>query len=152
MSAISNHLELHRNFENVCPSELQLKKENISTLEASPLDLSIIIENKKLKTQLYDERDGFLFSIVLMPHLDSNIPSDIYYASIGSEILKFARSTSDINTFLTLFSCLLRKMQQQESKHRPITYMLNKLFGKLSTVFNVFAEAATNFIKLFSLP
>lgn len=27
--AISNHLELDRNVKNICPSDLQLKKENI---------------------------------------------------------------------------------------------------------------------------
>ena len=75
---MNDHLELERNFKNTYPSELQLKKENISTSEASILDNP--------------------FSIVSVPHLDSNIPSN--YASIGSEILRLvSRTTSDINTF-----------------------------------------------------
>ena len=43
--------------------------------------------------------------------LDSNIPLSIDYASIVSEILKFARTASDINTFATLSNHLLKRMQ-----------------------------------------
>ena len=99
---MNSHLELNRNFKNICPPELQLKKENISTSGASFLDLSIIIENNKFKIQLYDKRYAFPFSIVGMPHLDSYITSNIYNASIASEILRFARTTLDINTFATI--------------------------------------------------
>ena len=82
-----------------------------------------------------------------MPHMNSNIPSNIYYASIDS-----SRTTSDINTFITLSNCLLKRIQKQGSKHKSITSILNKIFGKHFTVFNVSADTAANFIKLFSLP
>ena len=104
--AIKEHLEFDRNFKNIYSSELKLKKKNISTSKASFLDLSMIIQNKKFKTQLYKKRYVFPSSIVHMPHLDSNIPSNIYYASIGFKVLRFARNSSDINTFLTLSNCL----------------------------------------------
>ena len=58
------------------------------------------------------------FPIVRMQHLDSNIPWNICYASIGSKILRFARTTLDINTFITLCNCFLKTMQKQENKHR----------------------------------
>ena len=67
--------------------------------------------------QLYDRRDGIPFYIAFMPHLDSNIPSNIYYTSIGSKISRFAKTTSDINTFTKLSSCLLKKMQKQTKKY-----------------------------------
>ena len=35
LCAINDHLEFDRNFKNTFPSELQIKKENISTSEAS---------------------------------------------------------------------------------------------------------------------
>ena len=112
----------------------------------------MIIQNKKFKTQLYKKRYVFPSSIVHMPHLDSNIPSNIYYASIGFKVLRFDRNSSDINTFLTLSNCLWKRMQKQGSKHRSIIYMLSKIFGKNFTVFNVFADRAANFIQSFSLP
>ena len=59
--AINNHLEFDRNFKNIYPSELHLKKDNISACKASFLDLSIIIENQKFKNQIYDKTDAFPF-------------------------------------------------------------------------------------------
>ena len=113
MWVINNHLEFNRNFKNIYLSELQLKKEEILTSEVSGLDFYIIVENKKFKTQPYDKRDVFFFStIVRMPHLDSKIPSNIYYESIGSETLRFVRNTSDVNTFVTLSNLILKRTQK----------------------------------------
>ena len=70
--AINDNLEFDRNSENIYSSELQLKKENNSTSEISFLDLYVIIEDKKFKTQLYDKRDAFPFCIVHMSQMDSN--------------------------------------------------------------------------------
>ena len=97
----------------------------------------------------------FLCSYVPVPmflcsYLDSNIPLNIYYASIVSG--RFARTTSDINTFVTLSHRLLKKIQKQQSKHRAIRSLLNGIFGKYVTLFDIFADAAAHFIKFFSLP
>ena len=109
----NDHLEFVRNFnKNIYPSELQLQEENISTSEATFLNFSIIIGNKEFKTQLYDKRDTVTFFIVCMQNLDSNILSNVYYASICSEILRFDRATSDMNTFVTLPNLLLKRMQK----------------------------------------
>ena len=53
------------------------KTENTGNSEASFLEFSVITENKKFKTQLYDKRDAVPSPAVYMPHLDSNIPSNI---------------------------------------------------------------------------
>ena len=90
--------------------------------------------------------------IVRIPHSDSNVLSNIYYASIGSETLRFPRNSSGINTFLTLFSRLLKRMQKQGSKHITIRSVLNKIFRKHFTDFNVFADTLANFIKFSSSP
>ena len=73
-----------------------------------------------------------------MRHLDSSIPSNIYYTSIGSKIPRFDRTASDSNTFIRLSNQLLKRMQKQGSKHRSIIFMLNKRIGKHYNVFNVF--------------
>ena len=86
-----------------------------------------------------------------MPHVDSNIRSNIYYVSIDPEIFRFARNTSDINAFVALFNRLFERMQKQGSKHRSIISKLNKIFSKGLTIFDVSVEKGKNFIKLFSL-
>ena len=83
-----------------------------------------------IREMLYDKRDAFPFSIVRMFHSSINIPSDIYYSGIGSKILSFVRTTSYINSFVTISSFLLKGMQKQGSKYRFIISVLNKVFGK----------------------
>ena len=95
LCVINDFLELEGNFKNIYPSELQVNKKNISTCEASFLDLSIIIENKEFTTQLYDNRNAFPFSIIRMLHLDCNTSSNVYNVSTGSEILRFSRTSLD---------------------------------------------------------
>ena len=68
-----------------------------------------------------------------MPHLGRNIPS------IGSEIVRFASTTSDIYTFSTLSNRLLKRIQKQGSK----------IFDRHFTLFNVFADTAATLIKIF---
>ena len=102
-----------------------------------------------MKNQFYDNRDAFLFSSLPKPQLDSNTPWNIYYLFIDYEN---SRTTSDINDFVKLFNCLLKRMQIQGSKNRSIIPMLNKNFVKHFNVFKVSRDASANFIKLFSLP
>ena len=53
--------------------------------------------------------------IIQMSYLESNIPSNIYYVSIGSEILRFAKTTSDSNNFITLATQIMKRMQKSGS-------------------------------------
>ena len=102
-----------------------------------------------MENQFYDNRHAFLFSSLPMSQLDSNTPWNIYYLIIDYEN---SRTTSDINDFVKLFNCLLKRMQKQGSKNRSIIPMLNKTFVKHFNVFKVSRDASANFIKLFSLP
>ena len=47
-----------------------------------------------------------------MSQLDSNIPSNIYYGSLESEIISFARTTTDSNTFITIANQFLKWVQK----------------------------------------
>ena len=89
-----------------------------------------------------------------MPHLGSNVPSEISYASIGSEILRFARTTSDSNAFITFANQFLKKMQKENSKHKSIISKLVKnnlsTFNFLDFFLIIFADTADNFIALCS--
>ena len=47
------------------------------------------------------KRDGFPFYINRMADLDSSIPSKIFYTLITSEILRIARTTTDLINMIT---------------------------------------------------
>ena len=50
---------------------------------------------------------------------DSIIPSNIYYASIGSKILMHFKTNSDKNTFVTLSNRLLKRIRNKEVSIDP---------------------------------
>ena len=69
---------------------MELKQEH-QGLHATFLDLEANVINNIFVYKLYDKRDAFPFSIVRMPYISSNIPYNIFYNTILSEILRIAR-------------------------------------------------------------
>ena len=47
---MNHHLEFGKNYEDIYPPKLELKKERITVSKVSFLNLSITTENKKSKT------------------------------------------------------------------------------------------------------
>ena len=89
-----NTFEKH--LKDIYLKELELKKENNSNSCASFLDLYIYIENGEFHTRLFDQQDNFGFGIIRMPFYCSNVPSQIFYGSIGAEFLRISGTTSKI--------------------------------------------------------
>lgn len=84
----------------------------------------IKLSHNEFKVILYYKSDALPFSMprFLMPRL-----MHIYYACIGSKILWFARSASDINNFIPLSNNPLKRMHKG-NKHGSILSMLNNIF------------------------
>ena len=100
--AINDNGEFEKCYSDIYPPELELKKENIRYTEGKFLDLMINIRDDKFVISLYDKHNTFPFSIVRMPYLESNIPSKMFYSAFGSEILRFARNTSNFKRLVIL--------------------------------------------------
>ena len=64
---------------------MELNKENEDPCKVSFLNISIEVLYRKFTTELFDKRDAFHFNINCIPYLNSNIPSEIFYASIFSD-------------------------------------------------------------------
>ena len=60
---------------------------------ATFLNLHIQILNGKFVYKLFDKRDAFPFSIVWMPHRESNIPESIFYSALAGEFLRISHSS-----------------------------------------------------------
>ena len=91
---------------------MELKEEHKGQ-HATILELDVSILNKIFVYKLFDKRDGFPFSIVKMPYLSSNIPYNIFYNTILSEILRIARCSLFYSDFLTKSKELCKRMKQQ---------------------------------------
>ena len=85
-----------KHYKDIYPTELELKRKNNSNSCASFLDLYIYIENGEFHIKLLDKRDNFGFDIVRMPFHCYNVPSKMFYGSIGVEFLRLSRATSKI--------------------------------------------------------
>ena len=92
-------------FQDIYPPVMELSKENNGNTDASFLDLDIRITDNKFDVKLFDKRDNFPFSMVHMPHASSNMPSSIFYASTGAEILRISRATTDRNNIFLSSNC-----------------------------------------------
>ena len=134
------HLEIY-------PPELELKKENINNTSASFLDLNINILNKTFELKLYDKRDSFPFIIVRMPYEESNMPSRIFYSSLGAEILRIVRCTTDKSAFINSANILCKRMIKQGAKYHRAVTILKKIYGKHSTAFQPFFNTSCQMIK-----
>ena len=91
-------IQYRSSFKNIYSSDLQLIKENISISGASFLDLSITIQNEKFNTPFFCCYFA-TFSVFY-------IPSNIYYASIGSDSVYLFVSVFSMIFFASVWSIL----------------------------------------------
>ena len=140
--ALNDIKEFESCYKDIYPEELELGKENKGDQEASFLDLNISIKNRMFQIALYDKRDSFPFSIVRMPFSSSNMPSSIFYSSIGAEILRIARATSNRRSFLSSTRILLKRMLKQGAHGKKVTIVLNKIYGRHNLCFNKFCKSS----------
>ena len=143
--AVNDDGEFERCFKEIYPNELELKKEHDGD-SVSFLDLQIDLNENRFETSLYDKRDNFPFSIVRMPYKCSNIPSNIFYSSIGAEILRIGRACSSTEAFLLSAQKLIKRMIKQGAKYSRVKKTLVKIFAR-NAVFLKFADSKEHFLK-----
>ena len=136
LSAVNNGDEFATNYKNIYPPELELTRENQSDNQASFLDLDITLKDNQFEIGLFDKRDAFPFSIVRMPHKSSNIPSSIFYSSIGAEVLRIARVSTNSERFSSSVLPLIFRMIKQGGTKLRINKILKKFFNEHPTEFS----------------
>ena len=91
-------------FKEIYPPMLTLKKENLSNLCATFLDLDISIVDGRLKCKHFDKRNAPEYKnkvkhIVRFPFRSSNMPSKMFHSTISAEILHICRATEAEDDF-----------------------------------------------------
>ena len=109
-------------------------------------DLEIKIVHKKFNIQNYDKRDDFAFFIVRMPHLTSNIPSEMFYSAFGTEILQTARATSKLKRFYKTSENSIPRMTKQGGDIDVFTRTLTKTHGRYFQAFRKFYHTSKEFV------
>ena len=127
--AINDDNLFMNNFANIYPPELELNLE-ASGDQVSFLDLDLTIKDKQIDIKLFDKRDSFPFSIVRLPFASSNIPSSMFYASIGAEVLRIGRVSSCPENFYTSCKAILCRAKKQGGKTNKLCKTLKKSYGR----------------------
>ena len=133
-------------YKDIYPEELELKLEH-SGLHATFLNLDITILEGKFVYKLFDKRDAFPFSIVRMPHIDSNIPESIFYSALVGEFLRIARSTLMLEDFLSKARELCHRMTNQGANRHTIQRNLRKIIFRHQEDFARFRIMADELIQ-----
>ena len=87
------------------------------------MDISIEGYERKFTSELFYKRDFFPFQINFMLYFDSKKPYKIFYASIASEILLIASTTTDLTNMLKRVNLLLIQKKKQGSECTRIIFI-----------------------------
>ena len=114
--------------DRIYPIELQLNRANSSDTEAPFLDLNLCISTGTVSTKIYDKRDDFDFDfdIVNFPFLDGDVPRRTSYGVYISQLIRFARASSNLNDFNYRNKALTAKLRRQGYRY----FKLRKAFSK----------------------
>jgi hypothetical protein len=85
----------------IYPPELEIKETTDIASSASFLNLFLEFDDSgELSTKIYDKRDDFNFKIINFPNIRSNIPASPTYGVYISQLICYARASSNYSDFL----------------------------------------------------
>jgi hypothetical protein len=90
----------------------------------------------KITTQLYDKLDDFSFTIVNFLHICSNIPLSPTYGVLISQLIRYARTCSTYDQFLSRSRLLTDKLMLQEFLQSCLMSAFRKFYGRYNDLIN----------------
>ena len=97
----------------IYPPELEVKETTDTASSASFLDLYFEFD---VSTKIYDKRDDFNFNIMNFPKMCSNIPACPAYDVYISQLIRYARASSNYSGFLKRHLHLRNRLLDQGYK------------------------------------
>ena len=94
--------------------------------EAPFLDLNLCISNGTVSTKIYYKRDDFDFDIVSFPFLDGDVARRTSYGVYISQLIRFAKASSNLSDFNCCNKALTAKLLRQGYRY----FKLRKAFSK----------------------
>ena len=88
--------------------------------------MNLCISKGTVSTKIYDEPDDFDFDIVNFPFLDGDVPRRTSYGVYISQLIRFARASSNLNNFNYRNKALTAKLLRQCYRY----FKLRKAFSK----------------------
>ena len=92
------------------------------------MDLNLSICNGTISTKIYDKRDDYNFDIVNFPFLDGDVPRRTPYGVYISQLIRFARASSNVSDFNCRNKALTAKLLKPGYRYHKLH--VRKAFSK----------------------
>ena len=122
--------------DRIYPKILQLNRANSSDNEAPFWDLTLCISDGTVSTTIYDKRDDFEFDVVKFSFLDGDVPRLTSYVVYISQLIRFARASSNLSYFNYRNKALTVKRLRQGYSY----FKLRKAFSKFYRIHSALVE------------
>ena len=146
MTAINDDGEFEKDLNETYLPVLELEKENASPFEASYVYVDIKTLDKMFTLRLHLKPGLFPLSILRILYLSSNVPSKIFYASLGAEAL---RRNSNLNTFKSSGKAHISGTIVQRASFKSLEQCLCKVNGRSFDIFVTVADTYKKFRNCF---
>ena len=88
-------------YSSIINTLLEVKETTDTASSASFLDLYLEFDDSgQISTKIYDKRDDFNFKIINFPNMCINIPASLAYGVYISQLIRYARASSNYSEFL----------------------------------------------------
>ena len=131
----------------IYPPELEVKETTDTASSASFLDLYLEIDDSgQLSTKIYDKRDDFNFKIINFPNMCSNIPASPAYGVYISQLIRYARASSNYSDFLKRHLHLRNRLLDQGYKKIRLIRSLKKFIFRYQYLVEIYSVSAEKII------
>ena len=146
--SISFHFFMDKRNVYISASRAGSKETTDTASSASFLDLYLEFDDSgQLSTKIYDKRDDFNFKIINFPNMCSNIPASPLFGVYISQLIRYARASSNYSDFLKRHLHLRnRLLDQGYTKIRLIRSLQKFIFRyqDLVEIYSVSTETIKN--------
>ena len=98
------------------------------------MDLNLCISNGTVSTKIYDKRADFDFDIVNFPFLDGDVRRRTSHGVYISQLIRFARASSNLNDFNYRNKALTAKLLRQSYRYFKFRKAFSKFYRRHSAL------------------
>ena len=103
-------------------------------------------DSGQLSTKSYDKRDDFNFKIINFPNMCSNIPASPAYGVYISQLIRYARASSNYSDFLKRHLHLRNRLLDQGYKKIRLIRSLKKFIFRYQYLVEIYSVSAEKII------
>ena len=100
----------------------------------------------QISTEIYDKRDNFNFKIINFPNMCSNIPASPAYGVYISQLIRYARASSNYSEFLKRHLHLRNRLLDQGYKKIRLIRSLKKFIFRYQYLVEIYSVSAEKII------